>query len=99
MKAINKLRSIAIGWFKYLFTDSKELIKQRTSMCKQCPVSHRKDGYYSGWCRTINGGCGCHLKAKAAFNEEWCDKAIWGPGTLSTRRLNEVIEEYEAIQE
>ena len=90
---INKLRSIAIGWYKYLFTDSKALIKARTDLCKLCPISKRSNGSYSGWCRMKNGGCGCYNKAKAAHDEEWCDKAIWGPGVLNEQRLNEVIEE------
>lgn len=89
-------RSILIGWYKYLLTDSKELIKSRTDMCKRCPISKKANGKYSGWCRTSNGGCGCHLKAKAAYKEEWCDLAVWGPDTLSEGRLKEVQEEFNA---
>ena len=86
-------RSIFVGWYKYLFADSRKLIKERTDLCRRCPISKRKDGSYSGWCKVRNGGCGCHLKAKSAHKEEWCDKGVWGPDVLNEQRLNEVIEE------
>jgi len=88
---LNKLRSISIGWYKYLFTDSRELIKDRTDLCKECPISQKK-GKYSGWCRTANGGCGCHLKAKAAYEDSSCDFGVWGPNFTSEENLKQLIK-------
>lgn len=86
-----KIRAIAIGWWRYLFTDSRALIKERTDLCKQCPIAKRDNGNYSGWCKTSNGGCGCYNKAKSAFDEMSCDFGVWGPGFVSKENLNELI--------
>ncbi|MHA1288946.1 MAG: hypothetical protein ACTSPB_16265 [Candidatus Thorarchaeota archaeon] len=88
---IRKLQAIIRGWYYYLFTDSKALIEERVDMCKQCPISKRSNGSYSGWCRTANGGCGCHLKAKSAHEDSSCEFGVWGKGFTSIENLNELI--------
>jgi len=90
---IDKIRSIITGWYYYLFTDSKALIKERTDLCKQCPISKLKNGNYSGWCKASNGGCGCHLKAKSAFKDSSCDFGVWGPDFTNKEALEELINE------
>jgi len=57
---INKLRSIFIGWYRYLFTDSKALIKERTNLCK----IYARDALYLK--RTVSTQAGAELLMEGA---------------------------------
>lgn len=71
------LANIVKGNIKRLTGQNSELSAPRIEICKECPVSQNKNGLYSGWCRTRNGGCGCPIKSKAAEETEECHLGKW----------------------
>lgn len=62
-----KIRSIAIGWFAYLFKPKSQMAQDRLAICDRC--SYRK-GYFCG-------KCGCVLAAKAEVEDEKCPVGQW----------------------
>ena len=57
-------------------TATKEVIRERTAVCKPCP--HRQTGHKAFCGHPVfgdpDGGCGCVLKLKRRTAEKTCDK-------------------------
>lgn len=64
---LNKLKSIVVGWFRYMFTPLSPMAKARLLICRKCRF--RKGAFC--------GVCYCHLEAKAEVGWEECPKHFW----------------------
>lgn len=62
-----KLRSICIGWWRFLFAKRSEMAKKRVFLCKGCQF---KKGYF---CSV----CWCEIHAKAEVEDEKCPMGYW----------------------
>lgn len=53
------------------------MVYREDNYCIKCPLSHNKDGKYTGFCDSERGGCGCNVSAKTSQNQKGCPKGFW----------------------
>lgn len=67
MLIFSRLKTIAKGWYLFLFAKRTDQARERIAVCYDCP--YRK-GYFCGV-------CWCELHAKSMIEEEECPKGFW----------------------
>lgn len=67
LRNFKKLRSIALGWYRFLFGKRSEMANTRILICLEC---RERKGYFCGV-------CWCELHAKTEVQDEECPKKYW----------------------
>jgi hypothetical protein len=67
LRNLKKLRSICLGWYRFLFAKRSDMAKVRMSFCLSC---RERRAFFCGV-------CWCELHAKTEVEEEECPKKYW----------------------
>ena len=77
-----KLRSICIGWYRYLFAKRSEKAQLRIDICGVCQF---KKGRFCGVCF-------CELHAKAESDDD-CPKGYWPKIKEATSKTDDLLQD------